>query len=62
MIQKSETLARIPLFRSLSAQAIGRLDSQCSWRRWKAQEWILDYQDDSADLYIVVRGHVRVLI
>jgi CRP/FNR family transcriptional regulator, cyclic AMP receptor protein len=62
MIQQSETLARIPLFRSLSADAIKRLDRQCAWRRWAAREWILDYKDDSADLYFVVRGHVRVLI
>jgi CRP/FNR family transcriptional regulator, cyclic AMP receptor protein len=62
MIQKIETLARIPLFGSLSADAIVRLDRQCAWRRWAAREWILDYKDDSTDLYFVVRGHVRVLI
>jgi CRP/FNR family cyclic AMP-dependent transcriptional regulator len=62
MIQKSETLARIPLFKSLSAEAIERLDRQCGWRRWNAREWILDYKDDSTDLYFVVQGHVRVLI
>lgn len=62
MIQKSATLARIPLFRSLSADTIERIDRQCVWRRWAAQEWVLDYRDEGSDLYFVLQGHVRVLI
>jgi CRP/FNR family transcriptional regulator, cyclic AMP receptor protein len=62
MIQKTETLARIPLFRSLSVDAIEQLDRQCAWRRWAARKWVLDYKDESTDVYFVVRGHVRVLI
>jgi CRP-like cAMP-binding protein len=62
MIRKTETLARIPLFRSLPEAAVKRLDTQCTWRRAKAKEWVLDYKDQSADLYFVVQGHVRVLI
>ena len=62
MIQKSETLARIPLFRSLPADVIDRIDRQCIWRRWAAEEWILDYKDEGSDLYFVLQGHVRVLI
>ncbi|HLH98135.1 MAG TPA: Crp/Fnr family transcriptional regulator [Xanthobacteraceae bacterium] len=62
MARQTETLARIPLFRSLTEAAVRRLDTQCAWRRAKAKEWILDYKDQSADLYFVVQGHVRVLI
>jgi CRP-like cAMP-binding protein len=62
MIRHSETLARIPLFRSLDAEAIRRLDSQCVWRRVKAKEWVLKYNDGGADLYFVSQGHVRALI
>lgn len=62
MIRHSETLSRIPLFRSLDAKVIRALDSQCVWRRCNAGEWIIDYQDDSADLFIVSQGHVRVRI
>src|SRR5262249_7386192 len=50
------------LFRSLDATAIGHLDTQCSWRRATAGEWILDYQDDSNDVFFVVAGAVRVMI
>jgi CRP/FNR family cyclic AMP-dependent transcriptional regulator len=62
MIRKSETLARIPLFRSLADDAIGRLDTQCIWRRAKARECILDYREGGAELYFVAQGHVRVQI
>src|SRR5579862_4523057 len=62
MIRKSETLARIPLFRSLAEDDVKRLDTQCIWRRAKAKEWLLDHQDEGSDLYFVVQGHVRVTI
>ena len=62
MVRHSETLARIPLFRSLDRNAIARLDGLCVWRRADTKECILDYQDGGAHLYFVVQGHVRVLI
>jgi len=62
MISNSQTLARIPLFKSLSREAVRRLDTQCIWRRAKAKESVLDYKDGGADLYFVAQGHVRVLI
>jgi len=62
MIRKIETLARLTLFRSLSQEEVGRLDTQCVWRRAKEKECILDYKDDSADVYFVTHGDVRVSI
>jgi CRP/FNR family cyclic AMP-dependent transcriptional regulator len=62
MIRKSETLARIPLFNSLSVRTIEDLDGRCIWRRASENECILDYRDGGADVYFVVQGHVRVLI
>ncbi len=58
----SQTLARMPLFKSLSSEAIRRLDTQCVWRRASAGDYILQYKDGGNDLYFVVQGHVRVLI
>lgn len=58
----SQTLAHIPLFKSLSDEAIRRLDTQCIWRRASAGDYILQYKDGGSDLYFVVQGHVRVLI
>lgn len=58
----SQTLAHIPLFKSLSDEAIRRLNTQCIWRRASAGDYILQYKDGGSDLYFVVQGHVRVLI
>lgn len=62
MIRHFESLARIPLFRSLDADAVQKLDTQCIWRRAKTGEWVLDYQDGGRDLFFVAQGHVRVQI
>ena len=62
MIQATETLARIPLFRSLDGDAVRRLDTRCTWRRAAAKEWVLDYESGGTDLFFVLQGHVRVSI
>jgi CRP/FNR family transcriptional regulator, cyclic AMP receptor protein len=62
MIRQSETLARFALFRSLGPEIIHRLDSQCIWRRAKANEWVLDYEEESVDLFFVAFGRLRVTI
>ena len=62
MAQPAETLARIPLFRSLDEDAIRRLDAGCIWRRAAAKEWVLDYESGGTELFFVLRGHVRVVI
>src|SRR5262249_1443533 len=59
---RAETLARIPLFRTLSAAAVGKLDRQCAWKRAAAGQWLLDYEDASNDVFFVVAGAVRVII
>ncbi|HEY4919515.1 MAG TPA: Crp/Fnr family transcriptional regulator [Xanthobacteraceae bacterium] len=59
---KTETLAGFPLFRSLSAAAIARLDTLCTWRRATGGQWVLDYQDASNDVFFVVAGAVHVMI
>jgi CRP/FNR family transcriptional regulator, cyclic AMP receptor protein len=62
MIRNFETLARIPLFSALPEGDVRRLDTQCIWRRARAREYILDYNDGGTDLYFVARGKVRVKI
>jgi CRP-like cAMP-binding protein len=62
MARQSETLARFGLFRSLGPELIHRLDSQCIWKRARANDWVLDYEDDSVDLFFVAYGRLRVTI
>jgi CRP-like cAMP-binding protein len=60
MRRKTETLATVGLFRSLDADRIALLDTQCSWRRLSRNQWIVDYQDASNDVFFIVSGTVRV--
>ena len=67
MAVKSETtaptadaLARFELFRDLPSEALSALSRRCQWRRYHAHQIILGYQDDSREVFFVVRGQVRV--
>lgn len=62
MSKPAETLAQIPLFRSLGPDEVRRLDARCAWRRAAAKEWVLDYESGGTDLFFVLQGHVRVSI
>ena len=60
--RRTETLAKIPLFRSLDPAKIELLDSQCTWCRAERNQWVLDYQDTSNDVFFVISGTLRVKI
>jgi CRP/FNR family transcriptional regulator, cyclic AMP receptor protein len=62
MIRQWETLARFAIFRSLEPELIHRLNNQCIWRRAQANEWVLDYEEESGDLFFVAFGRLRVTI
>src|SRR6202040_3996738 len=62
MTRKTETLAKIFLVRSLSPGNLQLLGTQCSWHRAARNQWIIDYQDPSNDVFFVVSGTVRVKI
>lgn len=62
MIRKNQTLARVSLFRSLPREEVAKLDARCVWRRAQEKECILNFKDDSADIYFVTYGDVRVSI
>ncbi|SDP69866.1 Crp/Fnr family transcriptional regulator [Phyllobacterium sp. OV277] len=58
----SPSLATITLLKGLDQQALRRLESQCIWRRYRANEVIIDDQDDSNHLFLVVRGQLRASV
>src|SRR5262245_1425581 len=60
MSRKTETLARIGLFRSLDAAKIEQLDTRCTWRRATRNQWIMDYRDATNHVSFIVSGTVRV--
>jgi CRP-like cAMP-binding protein len=57
-----ETLAQIPIMRTLDTKTVARLDTQCAWRHRGAKEWIIEHQEPSTDVYFLTAGAVRALI
>jgi CRP-like cAMP-binding protein len=62
MPKERQTLAQIPLLRSLDADAIRRLDARCTWKTASPKQWLIEHQDEGNEVYFLVRGQVRVLI
>lgn len=58
----SRTLAGTSLFRGIAPDALRSIDARCVWRDARAREWIVEYEDESTDVFFVVAGEVRVLI
>jgi len=60
--RRTESLAKIELFRSLSPQAIAALDTQCTWRKYSRNQWVVEYHEISTDVLFVLSGVVRLKI
>jgi CRP-like cAMP-binding protein len=54
----SETLAGIAIFRELAPETVLTLSRRCRWRHYGAGQTILQRQDDSRDVFFIVRGGV----
>ena len=54
-------LLGIALLKDLPASERMRLEQNCHWRRYSADEQIVDRQAESSDLCFVVEGRVRVV-
>ena len=54
-------LASIPFFKDAGAD-LGGFDTRCVWRRFDADEILVDYDDPSTDVYFLAGGEVRILI
>ncbi len=57
-----QTLARVPFFKDITDLEFERYDRRCIWRRFDDGETIIDYEDETSDVYFIVSGEVRVLI
>ena len=56
----ADGLAGFELFRNLPSDATTALARRCQWRRYRANQFILGYRDDSREVFFVVRGQARV--
>lgn len=57
-----QTLARVTFFKDVTDLDFERFDRLCRWRRFNEGELVVDYEDESSDVYFIVAGEVRVLI
>src|ERR1700730_18036834 len=57
-----QTLAHVPFFKDAADLDFTRFDRRCMWRRYNGEEIVVDYEDESSDVYLIISGEVRVLI
>lgn len=61
MAKVERTLGGIPLFRTLAKTDLERLEATCAWREHGAGQWVIDNDGDGTDMFVVLRGHLRVV-
>lgn len=54
-------LDAVPLFKDSGLDLSGYA-SMCRWRRFDPEEVLLDFEDDTDDLHLVIAGEVRVVV
>lgn len=54
-------LADIELFKDFDPAALGQIEQACRYRRFSAQEQIIDRDAASSDVFFIIRGHARVV-
>ncbi len=57
-----QTLSKVPYFKDARDIELERFDRRCTWRRYDEDEVLVDFEDDSTDIYFIVTGDVRILI
>ncbi|MEQ8604018.1 MAG: Crp/Fnr family transcriptional regulator [Marivibrio sp.] len=59
--QDQRSLSDIAIFDDLTAEELRAVEARCRWRNYAPHEQIIDFQDDSKDVFFVTRGAVRVV-
>ena len=57
-----QTLARIPFFKDTGDIDFASFDRRCTWRSYRRNEVVVDFEDKSSDVYFIISGEVRILI
>ncbi len=56
-----KTLRRITILKDLPDEVVKKLDGECRWAEFSADDQVIDRDDQSGEVYFVVRGAVRVV-
>ncbi|HMK88854.1 MAG TPA: Crp/Fnr family transcriptional regulator [Methylocystis sp.] len=54
--------AKIPFLQGLDPARASEFASGCNWRKYDERALVLDFDDQSSDVYFIVSGEVRVLL
>lgn len=57
-----QSVEHIALFRDVPDLDFAALSRRCHWRRCEEGETIIDFEDESTDVYFILSGAVRILI
>jgi CRP-like cAMP-binding protein len=57
-----QTLAQIPFFKDAGEIDFAKFDRRCAWKRYDEGETVIDYEDESTEVYFIISGDVRILI
>ena len=55
-------LSRIPFFKDSTDVDLSKFDRRCTWKKFEEGEIVVDFEDESADVYFIISGEVRILI
>ncbi len=55
-------LSEIPLFQDLPSDISARYAKSCSWKEYGEHELVIDIDDDSTDVRVIVAGSVRIIV
>ena len=55
-------LTAIGFFRTLPPDALEALAKRCQWQRFEANQLIVGQDDETKDVFFIVRGRVRVIV
>ncbi len=58
----ARALSRIAPFTELDDESLEAVAESCRFERYEAKRQVIAYQDDSADVFFIVSGIVRVVI
>jgi CRP/FNR family cyclic AMP-dependent transcriptional regulator len=57
----SNSLSQIPLLKSVDETTLRSFEGRVNWAKFEENELVIDYDDNSNDVYFIVSGQVRVL-
>ena len=57
----SNSLTQIPLFKPVDEATLRSFEGRVNWAKFEESELVIDYDDNSSDVYFIVSGQVRVL-